>query len=423
MFNINELKNFLITNYDSNKNNIIDLDDNLPSWLKCLFSSDGTLDYEQLYNTLRNNNIKSLYTSVFNQIQLPETDKKQDNKPFDISLIKDKIKFNLKWTPSDGKIGQFKQGHSGDCYFLASLQAISNTANGQQIIRDSISQNNGSYRVKFAGAIKVKNNIEEQIKNKQIRGKCFVSGIYTITQNEIKAAQKENERSGKYSTGDLDILILELALEKYRRELKLTRDSSPDLKNLSIQTAENAGSGNSYNNAMNGGHGFDAMFLLTGEKSLYWHTDKNQNQIKPYVKGKYQQISRQDFLTGKYSIENTKSLSLTVETYGVTTGDKERSRRLTALEGHRKDFAITVGVNYKTEKSSGWHEITVEKITPQYVFVSNPHDNNIIEIVPRAEFEQMIDEISACPTKNKNSNNNFYNKIQQVIQQLDLRKK
>ena len=76
-----------------------------PSWLKCLFSSDGTLDYEQLYNTLRNNNIKSLDISVFNQIQLPETGKKQDNKPFDISLIKDNIKFNLKWTPSDGKIG------------------------------------------------------------------------------------------------------------------------------------------------------------------------------------------------------------------------------------------------------------------------------------------------------------------------------
>ena len=421
MFNIDEFKNFIITHYDTNKNGEIDLNDNLPSWMKCLFNSDNYFNYEGAYNVLIKNNIKSLNKSIFDNIFI-ETVNEKDDKPFDITSIKHKISLKfLKWTAYDGKIGHFKQGTSGDCYFLSSLQAISNTKGGQKIIADSIKKVNNTYKVQFAGAIKVKNNIERQIRNKQIRGKCYISGNYTITPNEIKIAQENNKKTGKYSTGDLDVLIFELALEKYRKELKLTRDSSPELKNLSPQSAEYGGMGNSYNEAMNGGHGFDAMFLLTGEKSLYWSTNQDKNKLKPYVKGKYQQITRKDFISGNYSIEHRKVYEATAETYGTQTGAKKRHELLTSLEGQGDKYGITVGVRYKTEFSEGWHEITVEKVTSEYVYISNPHDNNIIEIVPRNEFEQMIDEISACPVKKKDIHNDVYNVIQQLFQQHNLR--
>ncbi len=90
----------------------------------------------------------------------------------------------------DGVVGSFKQNEIGDCWFLAQINALSGTDFGKQAIKDSIQKNeDGSYTVKIKGADKE----------------------FTITQEDLFNAMKK----GVYSKGDMDVLLLELAFEKY----------------------------------------------------------------------------------------------------------------------------------------------------------------------------------------------------------------
>ena len=91
----------------------------------------------------------------------------------------------------NGKIDEFKQGDKNDCWLLASIKAISEHPDGAKIIKDAIKQNpNGDVIVELKG----------------------VGISYPITKEEILAAKT----TGKYATGDDDVLAIELAFEKYR---------------------------------------------------------------------------------------------------------------------------------------------------------------------------------------------------------------
>lgn len=91
------------------------------------------------------------------------------------------------------------QGQSGDCWLISGLISLSYTEEGQELIQNAITQNeDGSYQVTFEG----------------------VDKTYTITQDELESADKSSLLSGlgivksKYSTGDDDMLLIELAMEK-----------------------------------------------------------------------------------------------------------------------------------------------------------------------------------------------------------------
>lgn len=157
---------------------------------------------------------------------------------------------------SDGIIGDFKQSSvTGDCYLLAALKSLSLTTEGSRILKDNIKKNiNGSYEVSFPGAIMVKHDYKREGKQ------CFITGKYTITAAEIDKARK----SIKYSRGDIDVLIYELAFEKYRKEVIKTNEAN----NQTSQYGE-AGQfvGNDSTNLLNGGVCNDANFILTGKKT------------------------------------------------------------------------------------------------------------------------------------------------------------
>lgn len=104
----------------------------------------------------------------------------------------------------NGKIdeGVF-QGNTGDCWLLSGILSLSYTEEGSKLIKDAISKNpDGSYNVYFQGADKT----------------------YTISQDELDSANKSSFLSGagitksEYSTGDDDMLLIELAMEKLIEE-------------------------------------------------------------------------------------------------------------------------------------------------------------------------------------------------------------
>ncbi len=83
--------------------------------------------------------------------------------------------------------GNFRQGKTGDCFFLAAVKAAASNPKGREILNETIKKNqDGSWTVKFKGA------------DKEI----------TVTPLDIV----NNE---KLSTGDLDVKILEIAAKKY----------------------------------------------------------------------------------------------------------------------------------------------------------------------------------------------------------------
>lgn len=95
----------------------------------------------------------------------------------------------------NGKIEPSKQGELADCYFLAQINALAGTDFGKTAIKNSITDNDdGSYTVSLKGADK----------------------SYKISKQEILYAKTLTQDGyNVYSKGDDDVLLLELAFEKY----------------------------------------------------------------------------------------------------------------------------------------------------------------------------------------------------------------
>ena len=103
---------------------------------------------------------------------------------------------------ADGFIDPIAQQGSGDCWLLSGLNALTETQWGRDAIKQAINiKPNGDILITFKGAYG---------KKKQ----------FLITKSELDAAKNNS----KYSTGDMDVLAIELAVEKYRRQFGQTLD-------------------------------------------------------------------------------------------------------------------------------------------------------------------------------------------------------
>jgi len=99
----------------------------------------------------------------------------------------------------NGKIEATEQGDTGDCWLLSDINSMNQTEWGRKAISDAVkSDGNGGAKVTFNGAAEGEQN------------------CYDISAQELAEAKK----SGKYSTGDDDMLALELATEKYLTKYK-----------------------------------------------------------------------------------------------------------------------------------------------------------------------------------------------------------
>lgn len=101
---------------------------------------------------------------------------------------------------ADGFIDSVAQGRTGDCWLISGLNALSETQWGRDAIKEAIDiQPNGDIKITLKGAYG---------KKKQ----------FTVTKQELDRA-KDSE---KYSSGDIDVLAIELAVEKYRKQFRET---------------------------------------------------------------------------------------------------------------------------------------------------------------------------------------------------------
>lgn len=330
------------------------------------------------------------------------------------------------------QIDDFRQGKRGDCYLLASINAIKQTKDGQDILAKNVQKNNdGSYTVTLPGAIAARNHYIQQGNE----DKCAITGKYTITQAAVEKAQTQAGKA--YSYGDIGVILLELAMEAFRAEVYQTNEAlgQKSEKYIAGQFGPRFAS-----DTLNGGQMYDAIYILTGQKSdVYEATKEKKKNIKLYKYGEY----------GFVDDEKSKSAKLgrgigngIVEVENVYDKDSDLQRMLDQYKGREDEFALTVGVVVAKDgpdgstKAGGGHALTVTKITDTYVEVANPWDTTKKERIPRADFEAMAMNFTVTPMskdkvdeyydENVNGNNNSFNPLaflQNVLPMSFLRPK
>ncbi len=128
----------------------------------------------------------------------------------------------------DGKIGNTKQGNFGDCYLLSGINSLSYTEKGQEIIKNALDyQDDGSTIVHLA------------------------TGDVVVTQDEINYAKNSED----YSSGDDDMIIFELAINKTLKDIEAGNIDIPD--KYDEDTDSN----------INEGRAFAIFYIITGQNS------------------------------------------------------------------------------------------------------------------------------------------------------------
>lgn len=212
----------------------------------------------------------------------------------------------------DGIIGDFRQGNTGDCWFLTETKLVSRTPEGAEIIKKSIkNNNNGTFTVTFKGA---------PDKN------------YSVTEEEIRKSKD------KLSEGDKDVRILEIAADKWRLE---TQGKSIDKAGSSLE----------------------ANFLLTGQKNdyVYYSRSKDISQRtitndKNIGKSKYKTITKsvepiealQTIPEGQLLHLNFSEITATDEEFKTQNGDRVYTKHAYYIE--RKGNEIFLHDPHNTAK-------------------------------------------------------------------------
>ncbi len=285
----------------------------------------------------------------------------------------------------NGVIDKFAQGQRGDCYLLASIEAIKNTKDGQEILQKNVQENpDGSYTITLPGAVVARNHYIEIGEE----DKCAITGRYTITK---AAVEKAKEQSGKaYTFGDINVILFELAMEAFKAEVAQTNKALGQNSKEYIAGQFGPISGM---DPLGGGQMYDAIFMLTGQKSdIYDGGRRKRETCKLYKPGEYGYVGEEPKMLAKGKIGKNSDL---VEVNVVYNKDSELQKLLDKYAGKEDQFCITVGFVVAkngpdgSTKAGGGHALTVTKITDKYVEVVNPWNTARKERIPRGDFEKM----------------------------------
>ena len=216
----------------------------------------------------------------------------------------------------NGKIdAPVKQGNLGDCALIATVYAMSQTKDGAQAIEDALCS--------------VDDDLEDDVYKVYFKG---IDEQFEVTQAEVDKAKTDKTR--RYSRGDDDMTILELAMEKAFNE-------SQDEK---LREIVDTYSGNEEDKL----HGVDpksVTYLLTGEEmtTADVHTDGLVKKFTPNQTVEFTDSNGQPvtFEAGKnYTLVSCKGNVLTIQ-------DRVSGKQFTV---NASKFIEQV---YKTDKEAG----------------------------------------------------------------------
>jgi len=328
-----------------------------------------------------------------------------DPKPEDPKLKLDTPK--TKDLGLDNHYGNSFQHSQGDCYLLASINALRNIDGGQEYLQtlrtEKIVNGEKVYTLRLPGAMLA----AESLKEDNLKNGVFITGEYSFTENEIKDIL--SKAGQKYSKGDPDVILLEAAFEKYREEVKQTLDAN----NLSIERYWNiAGmvTGRERENPLEGGWEHDAIFVLTGKKSeLYAPINYSKKPILSTTALKNNQALPifQSGYTTNYVNEIDGNIRRT---------DYALDKMLDKLEedfksDNKSNLIATASFNVgSTISDSGGHAFTIKRVTSDQVILINPWYPDKELIMSRDMF---IEYCTSTTIASENTNKSRWQKIKE----------
>lgn len=283
-----------------------------------------------------------------------------------------------------------QQQGTGDCYLLATLKSLSESPQGQEIIKNTIQDNNdGTYTVKFPG----------------------IERSYTFNSDQIEAADSATIGSkdgtiagsgmGRYSEGDDDIMLIELAYEQFREEAYHGQiQGKPEWPAYVLQSTSEANY-NAGKSALTSGNMSQVMFLLTGEHAEYASGDKVHSELD-----KMNNTSDAFVAYASVYAENGYTSDPNGGYYKDSSGYYKKVdantpagvERFTFTGAGTNDRCITLGgvggsegqTIDLTTNTVGGHALTVTAVTDDTVTIINPWDSDKRVTVNRSELEGYI---------------------------------
>ncbi len=197
-----------------------------------MFNINVNSDYSNLHRLNSFNKFNKFEkNSIFNNVSDFDNsyDKNQDLEA-GVSL---KSKYNV-----NGVIDEFQQGVINDCWLLGGIKSFSYSEKGSKILKDAIKNNDdGTYTVSF---------------------KALGFDI-TLSDKDLDKARKSNE----YSSGDDDVLLLEVSIQKAFEKVKNENIDVPDSLYEHITDSDNTIDYGSFR---------DLAYIFTGEIADVYQT-------------------------------------------------------------------------------------------------------------------------------------------------------
>ena len=261
---------------------------------------------------------------------------------------------------NDGTVGDSSQGNIADCWLLSGINAMRYTEKGQEILNNAISNTENGYSVRFEGL------------NKDIE----------ITKDDITNAIQ----SGKYSTGDTDVLLYELAFEKGLDEGYIKHNI---LAGGSAENTEEASS-------LDGGSAMTLIYALTGKKSKYALSAQgcsdevlSQSPVGVFLTKTLKAIAEPFVSSGNESIldkiSNSENVIASVSFMFENNG---KERYLTDIDGNKHEVS---GVDVDS-----MHECAIKSIDGDLVTIVNPWNSKENIVITREELLKNAFAISYC---------------------------
>lgn len=261
-----------------------------------------------------------------------------------------------------GRISNTKQGKMGDSYLLSSLNSLANSESGKSIIKDAISVNNdNSINVKFKGINKEYNITRKELKD--------ASRAYLI---QMDKNGKVKNYSKKYSTGDGDVLALELAMEKYKNDLKSgivkVDKSEPSYSSI-------------VSNNLNCCSVCQVLYLLTGENASLINLQKDANT----------NLNALNLYSKKYFNNFMSDFSLKPDNYAAVCCFNIKDE-LSVNNKHHQKIKLNPYTNY-----------SIKNINKKSVTIIDPQKSRVPIDIPIQTFKDIVGAISFVNISDKNN--------------------
>ncbi|MBQ8459791.1 hypothetical protein IJ541_06785 [bacterium] len=316
----------------------------------------------------------------------------------------------------DGHYDVSYQKNRGDCYLLASINSLAQTQEGQKLMKENVKEikddkgNVVAYEVSFPGAEQTRQDIINGKYDKEFGGKVpadkvHIKGTYTVTKEELDAAAQKEGVS--YSVGDKDVLLTEVAYEKYRADVVKTHtdnglNPADKKQNLSGKVpgmgvaAEKVAEGD----YLSGGTTDEATYVLTGKKANKY--SRNSKEVPTcYISQPDLQMSIPSDQKNKLSDEKVNDPNLDKTMQPVIKDCKD---------GKLDNYSVSVSFNVSQQEvngkvvQGGGHAFSVKSMTEDKVVLANPWNPEEDIVMSMEDFKRSVKSVEFVPLKTGNSN-------------------